>query len=246
MKAFKINNLMLVALVACLPIACGSTSPTGPVVDALDAEMTASALRAGPGLPPTAPQAPSTEADPVPQTGTPTEGVLPVPSPDPNSGSRPRPTPTPSALPDSRQPNAGAIPPPPVHTVPATPDADASPSGILPPPTPPTTEEPGARQQCLAAQAEIMIVRGSLPQPLHADDSVLLEMVMLGRDGIQITDRSCRGVAWSFFEGRVAVGAIITVGADARFATVTGTPGSYQIRAITSNGVMATVGITVQ
>jgi hypothetical protein len=245
MKAFEMNKLMLVALVACLPIACGSTSPTGPVVDGLDAEMTASALRAEPGLPPTAPQAPSTEADTVPsteadavpQTGTPTAD--PVPSPDPNSGSRPnpntgsRPLPTPSADPNtvpapSAGPDTGAVPAPPVSQI----------------PPPPSSDDTGSRQ-CLAAQAEIMILRGSLPQPTFAN-SVRLEMVMLGSDGKQITDRSCRGLAWSFVEGRFAAGATITVSDDARFATVTGTPGPYQIRAITSNGLMATVGITLQ
>lgn len=287
MKVFEIKKLM-VALVACLPIACGSSSPAGLDVAALEADFTASALRSQPGLPPTAPETPNPESVPAPETGTPTEDgsapILPtdddagsVPPPADDAGSVPVhtdppttdplpgdvgsvPAPEPGdvgAVPTPQPGNVGSIPPPQpddAGSVPAPQPGDAGSVPVPPvspvqtpnaPPSPQQVPTPGSDARgCSAIAAEIRILRGSLPQPQLAGNSVLLEVVMLGRDGNLIMDGSCNGVAWSF--DSFAADAVITVSADTRHASVSGLAGAYVVRATTPNGQTATVAITLQ
>lgn len=160
-----IKRLLAVAIVAGLPIACGTDSPTGIDVAALDSVQTAK----------------------------------------------------------GRRPVAPAFVPPP----PQFPEGDD-----------------GARV-CNAVAAEILILRGSLPEPLR-QESVLLYMTMLDKDGRETPDGACHGVKWGTDGSLFAAGAVITVGADTRHASVTGTPGGYRIRATAPNGLTATVGITVR
>jgi hypothetical protein len=263
MKAFEITRLTAVAMIACLPIACGSSSPTGPDVAALGADGIASALRSEP-MPPTAPEAPSPE--PVPVEGDPSDEVDPapvpsdddagsIPAPDANTGRRPADVPETDPLPEddagsvpAPQPdgNAGSIPAPQPENIPGvTPPPAATPAPAAPPASvPPPQGNDGARG-CRASAAEIMILRGSPPQPLHGS-AVLLEMLMIDNNGDQIKDGSCQGVAWSFDVPRYAAGATITVGADTRYASVDGPAGVYVVRATTPNGRTATVEITLQ
>lgn len=237
MKAFEMKRLMLAALVASLPIACGTSTPMGP--DGAADTTTVTALRVEP-LPPTAPEAPSPEADTVP----------PKPGVPPSSPGLPQQT-DPQET-DPAPADNGPVPTPPSAdpgSVPTTrpPVPVAGPVAV---PPPPTTPEPNADRvgPCLAVYSEIAIVRGSLPQPLR-HDPVLLEVLMLDSYGKQITDRSCNRVVWSLGGEGVGVGfaagAIITAHADMRFATVDGSAGSYVIRATTPNGVTASVWITL-
>ena len=221
MKTFDVKRSIAVALVACLPIACGSSVPTGSDVIALDPGAAVSALRIAP-LPPTAPEAPSPETVPVPEPApsVPTDDTS-VSAPDVNTGRRPGPRP--SDVPPSTDPPEDGV--------------------VVPPPPPPPGND--TNRMCLAAAAEIMILRGSLPLPLY-QESVLLELAMLDKDGAPVKDGSCQGVVWTFDDARYAAAATIAVGADTRYATVSGLAGAYVIRATTPNGYVATVAIRLQ
>jgi len=106
MKTFEIKTLMFVAAVACLPIACGTTSVTGPDAASLAGpESTVSALHHGDPLPPTAPGPSSPHTAPVPSTPTgddvkpETPGVTPHTAPMPTPTADPgTPAPAPECL----------------------------------------------------------------------------------------------------------------------------------------------------
>ena len=119
----------------------------------------------------------------------------------------------------------------------------AAPTFVRPPPPFPDGED-GARK-CVAVVAEVLILRGSEPEPLQ-QESVLLYMAMLDESGREARDGMCQGVRWSIEASGFAAGPFITVGADTRYASVAGLAGSYRVRATAPNGLAATVGITLR
>lgn len=237
----KTYPLIVVATVAFLSTACGTSSPTGPDVAA---NATASALRAEPGTPPQAPLPPSSEQVPMPSP-KPDPSPKPVPTPEPTSpetvpvpadrgGNRPAPPPVPSADthpgsdPTLPRPGSGVVPPP---------------AGPVPTPAPPTDPGPvPAPDVCLALSVEITSTTIFAPS-----SGVALEAILLDKYGIAITDNSCEKVLWQAEGSPAGSHLVITYGANSRLVTITGVmAGTYKIGAITPNGVTATLVIDVK
>jgi hypothetical protein len=116
---------------------------------------------------------------------------------------------------------------------------------VFVPPPPQVPEGDDGARVCTPVVAEILVLRGNFPEPLY-QESVLLYMAMLDKDGREARAGTCNRVRWGFDRGFAAAGAIITVGADTRYASVAGAPGGYRIRATAPNGLTTTVAITLR
>jgi hypothetical protein len=249
MKTYQINRLLVVAAVAFLPIACGTSSVTGP--DSSDS--TVSALRLGEPLPPQAPPQ-SPEGDPVPvpspkpePSAEPDPGTIPAPAPTNRGGNRPAPQPDNTGVDTSpnaptNDGNTGNIPAPPATdrgntggiTVPVPPSGSPVPPSDLPVPEPTGT--------CDAVTVEIATL-----VTFRGTDGVSLEAILRTKDGGVITDLSCETVLWqgigisSEETGRL----VITYGQDSQHVTISGPAGDYKIIATTPNGKSATLAIVL-
>jgi len=221
MKTYEIKRLMVVTAIACLPVACGTNSPMGPDVAAIEADFTASALRTQPGVPPM--ETPSPESVPVPADDPTTteEPAVPAPAPQPDPG----PVPT-----DPSAPTPDSIPTP-------NPSVPTPGSGGVTPPAPPTPQTPTG--ECQAISVEIVTL-----STFAGTDGLALEAILLGKDGLAITDDSCEKVLW---DGSAAGTDSVTIsyGASSRYVTVSGPAGTYRIGAITPNNLRAALVITL-
>ena len=247
----KIKGLMLVAAVAILPVACGTSAPTGMDVAAIEAEGRMSALRSDPSLPvpPQAPEPPSPESIPLPSDpGTSVDPSTDPPAPELPSSRPPRPTP--STDPAPAPPSSDPIPAPPrggPSTIPVPspapnsgtptsveiPAAPGSGRGTIPTPTPiPAPEE------CQAVSIEILSVSTTFAEPRGAGFMALLA----DKDGRLIEDASCEKLAWEVVGGVNDNRIDLSYGDNSRFVYVVGmSGGTYKVRATTPNHLTATL-----
>jgi hypothetical protein len=252
MTTFQIKSLMFVAAVACLPVACGTSSSTGPDLSAIEAAATASALRSEPGPGPQAPGSPSvlrpvvvivpetppTDPYPVPSPGVPSNipsespSPRPVPSPEPtNDVHVPQPTNdviVPAPAPDGGIPSNIPVPAPGgPSSIPSPAPPSAPPTTTVPPTEKPDQEVPPP-SGCLAASIQIVVVKG-FAEPY----SVALEAVLVDRDGALIEDSSCERLAWTVFGSGVSLSsrAVITYmdRSNSRLVVLSGAAGTYTV-----------------
>ena len=231
---FEMKKLMFVVAVATFPIACGTTSVTGPDAATLAGNDGGfSAFRLHP-LPPTAPAPSSPNTVPEPTVPTKDDPGVDVPA---SPGSVPvepahntqRPTPSQPGSPNVSAP--GPLPTP-APSDPGTP-MPADPGGV-----------PTGEVQCLAASIDIVqtVLFAGTP-------GATLEAIMNDDKGVVITDGSCDKVEWHAEASGPGAGdgtVQITSGANARFATLTGTPGEYKVGAVAINGTGASIVISIQ
>ena len=221
MRIFEINKLVAVAAVAFLATACGTSSVTAPDAASIGAESTVSALRFEPGLPPTAPETPSTGSVPV--------------KVDPGTINEP----TPEAVPDNRNSRRPA-PQPEVGNDPAPSAGPVTPVGA-----PSVDPGPVPVPQCLAATLEITQSFLFMGTP-----GLSLSATILDDKGSAILDDSCDKLVWTVETtlgadtNRVPV--VITYGADTRNVTLTGVAGTYKVGVMAINGAAASRLVTLR
>jgi hypothetical protein len=230
MKTFEIKTLLFVAAIACLPIACGTTSVTGPDATSLVGPATTVSAQRTIDPQPLPPMAPP--ADPQGQPGaiTPATDDAPevnVPNTDAHQGTH-----QPTTDPNHTDPGQTD----PSQTDPSQGNpSQGDPNGIpgatpLPVDVPPQT-------RCLAASVEIVEL-----YLFSAAPGLSLEARLLDDQQAAITDGSCDKLEWRLeaTDGRTG-GAIelatIIYGTDTRYVKVIGAAGAYKVGVTAPNGI---------
>ena len=137
----QIRSLMFVAAVAILPVACGTTSPMGTDLAALEAGAQVSAFRSDVPVPPQAPEPQSPESDTAPVPAPADPGQIPEDPRDPQADPGSIELPTSRTAPAPSDPNTDPNDP---DTDPTDPNTDPLPSPAPPDgntvPVPPTSD----------------------------------------------------------------------------------------------------------
>jgi hypothetical protein len=219
MKTFEFKTLMLVAAVACLPIACGTSSVTGPDAASLvGPQGTVSALRSIDPLPPTVPpQDPNSE--PAPQVPT-SDGV-----PEVGGGghtNQPAHQPAPGTDPNQTDP----------HGLP----------GVSPDPGPVP-----APAQCLAASIEISKLDTFASTPGVALEAILFDEkhVAITDSSCDKLDWRVEATDGNIGPGTSTTAAIL-YGPDTRYVSVIGPAGVYKVGVTAPNGAGNSLLIALQ
>jgi hypothetical protein len=251
------RSLMFVAAVAILPVACGTSSPMGTDLAALEAPTQVTSFRSDPTAP-VPPQAPdSPESDPVPAPA-PNDHQDPAPDPkdpkaDPTAIELPTnapqlptnapPMPTNEQAPPSG-PETDPLPSPAPPNAPPLPTNDqVPPSGAeidpLPSPVPPTNQG-----ECQVASIEIKAMGKAILEP--AGDG--FEAILTDKSGSLIEDGSCEKLVWAAegARGQTRTVVVIHYESDSRFVYVQGMSGNYKVGVTAPNGVSASIGFEVK
>lgn len=237
------RSLMFVAAVAILPVACGTSSPMGADLAALEADAQVTSLRIDPTVPvpPQAPEPQSPESDtaPAPAPSEPENN----PEPDPKDPQAPENDP-------AEDPTSRPAPPSvdtsfPVPTPSTVPTNIPSPSPNVPSPSPndeTAPVPPPEPSKCLAASIEIRAMREAIVEPAGEGFMAILS----DRNGLLIEDGSCEKLVWAVDGGaRDQSRIVIHYESDSRFVYMQGMRGTYQISVTAPNGVTGWIAVEV-
>lgn len=257
MKSFEIKTLVFLAAVSCLPIACGTTSVSGPDALALSGpERSVTAMRSVDPLPPTAPLPPSADTAPLPSdVNVPTPNDVNVPTsndvnvpPTSNDGT----VPTSNDVNAPEAPNSGSAPrtgqnqPPPAPTSAPTPEPDSDTNPVPPTSVPESDPKPPTSSPvpvplpvsvaCLAESIEIVETAVFASTP-----GVSLVAMLADAKGNAITDGSCEKLVWTIERSGGADSGFalpqITYGDTTRTVTYSAGTGTYKVGVVAPNGV---------
>jgi hypothetical protein len=267
----QIRSLMFVAAVAILPVACGTSSPMGPDLAALEAGAQVSSFRSDPSpVPPQAPEPQSPESDtaPVPAPADPNEipgedpkdpqadpGSIELPTSRPAPPSDPNTDPTdpntdPFPSPAPPEGNTGSDPVPPTsdpHGIPVPPSSDTVPVCVQdgnpnPACTPaPSPVPPTDPVECQVASIEIRAMGNTFAAP--AGEGFIANLTDKG--GLLIEDGSCEKLVWAVEGARDQSRVVIHYENDSRYVYVEGMHGTYKVGVTAPNGVATSIGFEV-
>jgi hypothetical protein len=269
----QIRSLMFVAAVAILPVACGTSSPMGTDLAALEAPTQVTSFRSDPTVPvpPQAPDSPEANTDPAPSD----PGNIPEASPKPEPSSHPAPPPNAPGNDTNTDPNNDPLPSPaPPNgdpaSVPALPTNDGipvppagDPQAIpVPSPAPPNNTDPcvgNAARGCTTAPTPVPPTEPAACEVAEID--ILLQdwaiagpsgqgfmAILKTKSGSIIEDDSCEKLAWAVEGARdVSRRIVIHYVDNSRFVYVEGLQGgTYKVGVTAPNGVAASIGFEVK